>query len=211
MLQTPPPRLAIFDFDGTLADSRELMLEAIDDAARRFGFRRPAAVDTEALRGQDSRTVLRALEVPLWKLPQIARHIRRVASERPPPALFAGAAAMLRQLSQGQVTLGLVTSNSEANARRALGPAAAGIEHWACDATPFGKAVRFRRVLRRAGLAPAAGIAIGDELRDIEAARAVGLRCGAVAWGFATPEALAAAQPDMMFTRMEDIPAWFGL
>ena len=39
-----------------------------------------------------------------------------------------------------------------------LGPEAERIQHWACDATPFGKAVRFRRVLRRTGLAPAAGM-----------------------------------------------------
>ena len=54
-------------------------------------------------------------------------------------------------------------------------------------------------------VAPASAIAIGDEVRDIEAARAAGMACGAVAWGYAAPETLRALRPDLLFERMEDI------
>jgi phosphoglycolate phosphatase len=60
-------------------------------------------------------------------------------------------------------------------------------------------------VIRRAGVDPADVIAIGDETRDIEAARAVGVACGAVCWGYAAPMALRAQNPDFVFERMEDI------
>ena len=52
---------------------------------------------------------------------------------------------------------------------------------------------------------PEAVISIGDEVRDIEAARAAGIACGAVRWGFASTEALQALGPDLIFERMEDI------
>jgi phosphoglycolate phosphatase len=52
---------------------------------------------------------------------------------------------------------------------------------------------------------PTSAIAIGDEVRDIEAARAAGAACGAVTWGYAAPETLRALQPDLLFERMEDI------
>ena len=52
---------------------------------------------------------------------------------------------------------------------------------------------------------PRSAIAIGDEVRDIEAARAAGIACGAVTWGYAAPEALRAMQPDMVFERVEEI------
>ena len=64
--------------------------------------------------------------------------------------------------------------------------------------------------MRRAGVAPAQTIAIGDEVRDIEAARAAGIACAAVAWGYAAPEALAAHAPDMMFREMRDIERLTG-
>jgi phosphoglycolate phosphatase len=208
-LPKSPPRLALFDLDGTLADSRALMFEALDDAARRFGFRRIDHAEAEALRDRDARAILRALGVKLWQLPRIAAHVKALATAAPPPPLFPGAGAMLESLRLTGVTLALVSSNSEANARRALGEAAGCVTHWACDATLFGKASRFRQVLRRTGCLPAEAMAIGDELRDIAAARSAGLRAGAVAWGYALPSALAAAQPDILFTSMAEIAAWF--
>jgi phosphoglycolate phosphatase len=115
---------------------------------------------------------------------------------------------MLRALHAHGVRLALVTSDSEANARRQLGEAnTLRFSEFACGASLFGKAAKFRRVLRRAGVDPAGAIAIGDEVRDIEAARAAGIACAAVTWGYAAPEALRAHRPDFMFERMQDIAA----
>jgi len=69
----------------------------------------------------------------------------------------------------------------------------------------FGKPKKFRNILKRAAVGAAQAIAIGDEIRDIEAARAAGIACGAVTWGYATPQALRALGPDLVFERMEDI------
>lgn len=201
-----PYSLAIFDLDGTLADSFPWFLRTINDVADRFGFRRVADEDIEGLRHASSREILSQLEVPLWKLPAIARHARRLkaeaASEIP---LFAGVEAMLRTLAESGVQLALVTSDSEANAREKLGSAAALFSHFDCAASLFGKAAKFRRVIRRAGVDSAQVIAIGDEVRDIEAARAVGIACGSVCWGYAAPAALRAHEPDHVFERMDEI------
>ena len=50
-----PYALAIFDFDGTLADSWRLMGQAIIEAADRFGYRRPSPEEAQAMRGLDNR------------------------------------------------------------------------------------------------------------------------------------------------------------
>jgi len=201
-----PYTLAIFDLDGTLADSFPWFLRIINDVADRFGFRRVAHDEIDELRHASTREILSRLEVPLWKLPAIARHARRLkaeaASEIP---LFAGVETMLRTLADSGVQLALVTSDSEANAREKLGEAAALFSHFDCAASLFGKPAKFRRVIRRAGADPARVIAVGDEVRDIEAARAVGIGCGAVCWGYAAPAALRALGPDHVFERIDDI------
>lgn len=201
-----PYSLAIFDLDGTLADSFPWFLRTINDIADHFGFRRVADEDIESLRHASTRDILSRLEVPLWKLPAIARHARRLKGEAAAEiSLFAGVEAMLRTLADNGVQLALVTSDSEANTREKLGKAAALFSHFDCSASVFGKAAKFRRVIRRAGVAPSQVISIGDEVRDIEAARAVGIACGAVSWGYAAPAALQALAPDYMFAQMEDI------
>lgn len=201
-----PYSLAIFDLDGTLVDSFPWFLRTINDVADRFGFRRVRDEDVEGLRHASTREILSRLEVPLWKLPAIARHARRLKAEASAEiALFPGVVPMLRTLTDNGVQLALVSSDSEANARQKLGDAAALFSHFDCAASVFGKPAKFRRVIRRAGVAPAEVIAIGDEVRDIEAARAVGIACGAVGWGYAAPAALQALAPDHMFAQMDEI------
>jgi phosphoglycolate phosphatase len=201
-----PYSLAIFDLDGTLVDSFPWFLRTINDVADRFGFRRVRDEDVEGLRHASTREILSRLEVPVWKLPAIARYARRLKGEAAAEIpLFEGAEAMLRTLVDNGVQLALVTSDSEANARQKLGASATLFSQFDCAASVFGKPAKFRRVIRRAGMAPQNVISIGDEVRDIEAARAVGVACGAVSWGYAAPAALRALAPDYMFGHVRDI------
>ncbi|QOZ45369.1 HAD family hydrolase [Bradyrhizobium sp. CCBAU 53340] len=201
-----PYSLAIFDLDGTLVDSFPWFLRTINDVADRFDFRRVRDEDIEGLRHASTREILTQLEVPVWKLPAIARHARRLKGEAAAEiSLFAGTDAMLRTLTENGVQLALVTSDSEANARQKLGASAALFRYFDCAASVFGKPAKFRRVIRRAGVSPENVISIGDEVRDIEAARAVGIACGAVCWGYAAPAALRAQSPDVVFDRIGDI------
>jgi len=60
-------------------------------------------------------------------------------------------------------------------------------------------------VARHFGIAPADTVCVGDEIRDIEAARAAGMDSGAVSWGYAFPAALQAAKPTYLFNSMAEI------
>lgn len=201
-----PRSLVIFDLDGTLADSFPWFLANVNGAARDHGFRPVADEDIAPLRRASSHDILRHLEVPLWKLPVIARHMRALKrAEIGTIPLFPGVPAMLHALRDAGLTLALVSSDSEDNARRLLGAHTAYFSSFACGASIFGKAAKFNTTMRRVGATPAQTIAIGDEIRDIEAARAAGISCGAVSWGYAAPDALVAMKPDLLFESMDDI------
>jgi phosphoglycolate phosphatase len=201
-----PYSLVIFDLDGTLADSFPWFKRNVNAVAERYRFRQVAEEDIEALRHASTREILDHLEVPRWKLPLIARHVRKLkAAQAASIPLFEGVVPMLDTLAVNRVRLALVSSDSEANARQKLGPSAALFAEFDCSASVFGKAKKFRRVLKRARVAAADAIAIGDETRDIEAARAAGIACGAVTWGYAAAKALVDRRPDLVFERMEQI------
>jgi phosphoglycolate phosphatase len=200
-------RLAIFDMDGTLADSFPWFARNLNAVADKFRFRRVAEDEIEALRHPDTRHLLARFQIPLWKVPLIARHMRMLKAQHIDDiALFPGVERMLRDLKAAGVAIAVVTSDNEANARRTLGTEnAARIDHYACGASLFGKPAKFRQVLRRSGIAAGDAIAIGDETRDAEAARQVGIAFGAVAWGFANIDALRAVKPAHVFLSMDEI------
>ncbi|AWN39211.1 HAD family hydrolase [Methylobacterium radiodurans] len=207
----PPGRwhLVVLDFDGTLADSFDWFCGVLDGVADCYGFRRVLPEEADTLRGMSAAAIVRHLDVPLWKLPLISRHMhalmaRDIAAIRP----FPGVPEMLAALAADGRALAVLSSNSRANVERVLGPESAGrVAHYACGASVFGKAGRLRKLLRRAGVAAAETLCIGDELRDLEAARAVGCAFGAVGWGYTTAEALRAAGPDLLFMRPAEIRA----
>lgn len=205
-------RLAVFDFDGTLADSFPWFIGVLNGVADRYGFNRVQADEVERLRGYDARQIMRHLRVPTWKLPFIANHMRHLmARDIDGIRLFDGVPEMLRVLTDRGVTVAIVSSNSVENIRGILGPEAAGrVAHYGCGASLFGKAAKFRKLLRTAGVPAELAVGIGDEVRDIDAARALGMACAAVAWGYAREDALAARQPDRLLTRVEEIPRLFG-
>ncbi|MFS2111734.1 HAD hydrolase-like protein [Sphingomonas sp. Sphisp140] len=207
MTDAAPIRLVIFDFDGTLSDSGDWFLSVVDELARKFRFRTVQPGEVDMLRNKSSRDVIEFLGISKWKLPLIARHVRRLVGRNAHQIeLFPGTPDLLEQIAATGVKIALVTSNAEDNARKILGPVhAARIDCFACGSSLFGKAPKFRRVLRKMGVKPHEVLAIGDETRDVDAAREVGMRAGSVLWGYAAEELLATMQPDVMFRTPQDI------
>ena len=72
-------RLAIFDFDGTLADSFPFFIRVFDQLADRHGFRRIAPDEVPALRHYSARQMMRLparLDLPEDSLPEWVRTVR---------------------------------------------------------------------------------------------------------------------------------------
>lgn len=203
----PPYSLAIFDFDGTLADSWQLMARAIRESADELGYRCVSAEDAERLRGQDNRAIMAAMDVKMWQLPRIVVHMRRVALEHAAEIdLFPGIDTMLRQLAPAGVDVAVVSSNGEDAIRAVLGSELSNlVTHFDCGATLFGKAAKFRRVVKRAGVDRSRAVGVGDEVRDIDAAAAAGIAAAAVTWGYATREILEARTPTHVVTSVGDL------
>jgi len=204
--------LAVFDLDGTLADSFGFFVANHNRLAQRHRFAPIAAHEVEHLRGMSPRQVMRHTRLPAWRLPLVARDFRRLMqAEGHAIACFDGAREALHALHARGMRLALVTSNSAQNSRRILGEDCWDLlAHVECGASLFGKARRLRRVLARTGVPAARAIYIGDQASDAEAARQAGLAFGAVAWGYATAEALQACNPEAWLQQVSELQALGG-
>lgn len=199
--------LVIFDFDGTLADSFPWAISVVNQYAERYRFKRIAPEDHTLLRSYDARKLMRHLGVRMWRVPGMARDVRkRMAKEIDKISLFPGTSEMLQALADAGITLAMVSSNSEANVRAVLGPAnTLRFTFFDCGASVFGKAPKLKSVMKKCRVAPESALLIGDEIRDAHAAQKAGMAFGAVAWGYTTPEAMRALNSDEFFDSVGDI------
>ncbi|WP_323762694.1 HAD hydrolase-like protein [Maricaulis sp.] len=201
--------LVIFDFDGTLADSLTWFRGELPDLVDKHGLAPICADRAESLRGLTPKAIMDALSIPTWKIPFIAADVRARAAENVDKIhLFDGIRDLVADLVERGIELAVVSSNGETAVRAVMGEQLAGqFSQFACGAALFGKASIFRKVISRAGTTPARTLCVGDEVRDIDAARDAGCASGAVDWGFATAEILAAQSPTHLFGRPSEIVA----
>ncbi len=200
-----PYRLIAFDFDGTLADSLDCFLAALTEASRMHGFRDATPELRPALRGMSAREIIRALEVPMWKVPRVTIDMRRLMRPRIAHVkLFPGVDATFDALAARGIRIAIATSNTEDIVRDRLGPHASRcVDTFVCGIPLFGKARRLRALVREAGMQPDDVLYVGDEIRDAEAARRARIAFQGVAWGYTAPDALQAHCATPLLPRLD--------
>ena len=192
-------RAAIFDFDGTVADTFDEMFRVLNGLSGEFGYRPAAPDEIELLRGLSPVEVAKRLGLAWHKLPLVVTRARQeLAHAMPRVRPFPGMADALAELRRGGLVVGLLTSNNRVNVQLFLDQHPIVFDFISTGSGLWTKHRRLARLLKREGLAPAAAAYIGDEVRDIEAGRKLGMRSVAVAWGYTSQQQLAAQAPDRL-------------
>jgi pyrophosphatase PpaX len=196
----------LFDFDGTLADTTELILRSFEESFARAGLAPPSR---ETLLAQVGRPLVRQMAdfdpghaETLYRLYQEAYEEMHDALARP----FPGVKEALEELAGRGYVLGVVTSKRAHTAGQ-------GLEYFSMrrlfrvvvsaddtgrhkpDPDPLLEA------MRRLGTEPRETTYIGDSPHDLKCAHAAGVAAGAVGWGPFSREVLEAENPDYWVER----------
>jgi len=200
--------LVIFDFDGTLGNSLPWLRSVVNDVALVYGFKQLNDEEVELLRSMNFADILNYLAVPKWKVPAIAAHVRiKMAESIEEIPLFPGVEDAIKQLAEIDCTLAVVSSNSEPNIRSVLG---AGLSNhmvgFECGVSLFGKSKKLRKVIRNVGRSGnQRTIYVGDEVRDIDAAKDAGILSTSVTWGYGKSDMLAKKSPDYLIENFDQL------
>jgi phosphoglycolate phosphatase len=200
-------QLAIFDFDGTLADSFPFFIQVFNQLAKQYNFKNIPPDLAPNYRHYTPRQMMQEVGLPTWKLPFVARSFKSLMQKNQNSiSLFEHMDDVLNHLKHNGVTLAIVSSNAHDNINQIMGAEnTKHFSHFECGVSMFGKASRIRKTLRKTGIPAHQAIYIGDQIPDLEAARKEKVAFGAVAWGYATIEALRAHLPEEEFKSVLDI------
>ncbi|MEM6844040.1 MAG: HAD-IA family hydrolase [Bacteroidota bacterium] len=186
----------VFDFDGTIADTLPHIVAISNRLADDFRYRKVGNEDIDTLRGVRSREALKLLKIPMLRIPAIA--VRMKAELHKEMHLIKPISSMKEVLSELTVVyqLGIVTSNSQTNVETFLEANGMAFFDFIYSAPSlFGKNRVLRRLLKSHRLIREDTVYIGDETRDVDAARKSGIDMIAVSWGANTAEALTQLNP----------------
>jgi N-acetyl-D-muramate 6-phosphate phosphatase len=191
-----PSRAVLFDFDGTLADTAPDLATAVNRMRVEQGYE---PLSLERLRPFASAGARGLLQVAFGTKPDDAEYkaMRQEFLDLYAETccgqtkLFPGIAELLRELGARGIRWGVVTNKATRFTERILAHLQLKPDCVACgDTTPHLKPhpASLLHAADQLDLPPAACCYLGDDLRDMKAARAAGMRPIAVDWGYHHPE-----------------------
>ena len=200
-------KVIIFDFDGTLADTIDILLSITNRLSAEFGFKSATKEELAQLSNLNSWQILQYSGISIFKFPLLIRRLKaELHSELPQIQLFPGIKEVLLELKKRGFQLGIITSNSRENVLGALEKN--GLQDtftFIYSGSTFGKHKVINKWLRIENIHTEKVVYVGDEIRDIDAAKKTGIKVIAVGWGFNSQEALAAQNPNFLIERPQEL------
>lgn len=200
-------KVIIFDFDGTLADTIDILLSITNRLSAEFGFKSATKEELAQLSNLNSWQILQYSGISIFKFPLLIRRLKaELHSEVPNIQLFPGIKEVLLELKKRGFQLGIITSNSRENVLGALEKN--GLQDtftFIYSGSTFGKHKVINKWLRIENIHTEKVVYVGDEIRDIDAAKKTGIKVIAVGWGFNSPQALAAQNPNFLIERPQEL------
>src|SRR5580658_575403 len=100
----------IFDFDGTLVDSFDRIIEKFNILSDEFHFRKIGVTESAKLRDLSSRELIKHLKIPIYKIPRVLCKGRTLMNnEIPNLAPFLNLPQTLQKIHNANFSLGILT------------------------------------------------------------------------------------------------------
>lgn len=204
----PKIETIIFDFDGTIADTMHELLDIYNKLAPSYNCQIIHEDEIEKLQKQRPQDFFHHYGVTPFKLLRLVLKGRKMLNKNITHMQpFKGVPEVLIALKELGIQLGVLTSNSKKNIQTFL-------THYNLyelfnfvysGKNIFGKAHKIDKIIKKHKLNRKRILFIGDETRDVEAAKKASILCLAVTWGFNHQEVLEALKPDFIATKSEEI------
>jgi phosphoglycolate phosphatase len=199
-------KVLIFDFDGTIADSFETLLGIFEEVHARPQKLTPAEV--QRLRGESIKQIIKYLHINRLMVPRLIIKAKRLlANQMKDIPAFQYLPQIIRQLHQDGHPMFILSTNSEKNISIFLknNKIDGAFTKIYGDIGLRSKSSALKKIIRKEKLSRADCVYIGDEVRDIEAARKAKVTSVGVTWGFNNAQAIKAAAPDILAQKPKDL------
>lgn len=202
-------QVIVFDFDGVIADSLESIIEISSKLIDRYNHKKkiPKEKAITLMRTKKLQEIFKELGISSIK---IFFAIRKIRSELNKEIEYLkpikGIKRVLREMKKRNFKLGILTSNSKNNVKEFLRKNNLELFDFIySEASLFNKNKVINHLLKKQKLKREEVVFIGDETRDIEAAKKAKIKIIAVSWGYNSKKLLAKEKPDFLVDKPSEI------
>jgi len=201
-------KYVVFDFDGTLVDSLDIIVAGYNQMAAKYRSRQVEPHDIPRLKGMTIAERCRFLNFKLYMFPLAALDIYKLYRQSLKKLRFYdGMKELLVNLHGQGYQLGVISTNSEHNIREFLGRNGIDlIDDFQCSNNIFGKDKDIRKFLKANKLKNTEMIYVGDEVRDIVACKKNQVPVIWVSWGYDSIDNVKKVYPDYIVNNPDEIP-----
>ena len=197
----------IFDFDGTLADTLAFTVNAATEINRSLHLLSDEKIDFEKFRSTDTMEFFKDLEIPTHKLLFfLYKYQRKQSKQIDNVKVFENLPEVLTKLKENGIGLGVATSNSTKNVKLFLRNNNLNMFNFIYSSIDyFHKNKILERAIKKYGMEKENVIYVGDEIRDIKAAKEAGIKVASVTWGYNFENVLSKYKPDFIINQPEEL------
>ena len=200
-------KVILFNFNGTIVNTKNLAIDIFNEIAEKQGYKKISEEEVPFLSTLSIRDRCKTLNVPIYKMPLVGIAIkRRYQTYIPNLKPVLGISEVLKELKKQDYKLGFLTSNNQNKIDEFLiNNTINSFDYSHFSFNPFSKSKDISSFLKNNRLKKDEVIYVGDELRDIKAAKKNGLFCIAASWGYDSIELLSTGNADFVAKQPKDI------
>ena len=197
-----------FDFDGTIADTLNTIVNITNRLAIQLNYKPITKEEITQLKNLNSRQIIKKSGISILKFPWLISKVKsELSQEIKSIKTFPEITETLIELRKYVPYLGILSSNSQENILAFLenNNLQTLFDFIYTEAPIFSKSRAINKILKQQKFRPEAIIYVGDETRDVEAAKRSCIKAIAVSWGFNSKEVLAEQNPDFLIHQPRDL------
>ena len=213
-------KLIIFDFDGTIADTKEGILETVNVTLNDFGFPYTTGEKLFPLIGLPLEDIFSKVlpKNANTDIQALTKHYRKIYNTvaSPKTKMFPGMRKTLEPLSKRGIVLAVATSKKREGVMRML--EALGISHLfpivlsddlVKNKKPFPDMVE--SILSKTKIEKHNALVVGDSIYDIRMGKNAGVKTCAVTYGTGSRTELLKEKPDIVIHKISALPGAIGV
>ena len=200
-------KCVIFDFDGTLANTENVIFRVYNEIAKKYGYKEITHDYIDELKHQPIHNIIKDLGVPYLKVFSLIKKGQKLMKEyhKSMDPYEEDLKETLEALKSKLSYMGIISSNSKKNINTFLKNENIVTMDFIISSPLFSKEIKINKLKKKLRLKDEDILYVGDEVRDIVSAKKANIDIASVTYGYNTKEYLSSEEPTYFIDNLKEL------